>query len=135
MTLSEYAKKLRPLIEKAAAVLTDEEALEGITLYPRWSGEGIEYTVGDRVRYNEVLYKVLQNHTSQPNWTPIDSPSLFTKVLIPQPDVIPEWEQPDSTNAYMMGDKVQFEGHVYESTINNNIWSPSAYPAGWQLIN
>ena len=135
MTLSEYAKKLRPLIEKAAAVLTDEEALEGITLYPRWSGEGVEYTVGDRVRYNEVLYKVLQNHTSQPSWTPLDSPSLFTKVLIPQPDVIPEWEQPDSTNAYMMGDKVQFEGHVYESTINNNIWSPSAYPAGWQLIN
>ena len=96
--------------------------------------DSIEYKVDDRVRYENVLYRVLQNHTSQPNWTPVAAASLFAKVLIPDPDVIPDWEQPDSTNPYQIGDKVRFEGHVYESTINNNIWSPSAYPAGWKLI-
>ena len=135
MTLTELARKLRPLIEKAAISLDDSDALEAKQLYPNWSGEGIQYTVGDRVRYNEVLYKVLQAHTSQQGWTPIAAPSLFAQVLIPQPDVIPDWEQPDSTNAYMKGDKVSFEGHIYESAIDNNVWSPSVYPAGWTLIS
>lgn len=134
MTLTELARKLRPYIEKAAISLTDEDALEAKELYPLWSSDGIEYKVDDRVRYENVLYRVLQNHTSQPNWTPVAAASLFAKVLIPDPDVIPDWEQPDSTNPYQIGDKVRFEGHVYESTINNNIWSPSAYPAGWKLI-
>ena len=135
MTLTELARKLRPLIEKAAISLDDSDALEAKQLYPNWSGEGVQYTVGDRVRYNEVLYKVLQAHTSQQGWTPIAAPSLFAKVLIPQPDVIPEWQQPDSTNAYMKGDKVSFEGHIYESAIDNNVWRPSVYPAGWTLIS
>jgi hypothetical protein len=55
-------------------------------------------------------------------------------VLIPDANVIPEWEQPDSTNPYMKGDKVTFNGVVYESTIDNNIWSPSAYPGGWRQV-
>jgi len=63
------------------------------------------------------------------------APSLWTKVLIPDENVIPEWEQPDSTNPYMKGDKVMFDGKVYESTIDNNIWSPAAYPAGWAEVN
>ena len=73
-------------------------------------------------------------HTAQSDWTPENAPSLWARVLIPDENVIPEWEQPDSTNAYMVGDKVMFEGHIYESAINNNIWSPSTYPAGWTLI-
>ena len=83
---------------------------------------------------NEWLDSVLQDHTSQASWEPGAAPSLFAKVLIPDPDVIPEWEQPDSTNAYKKGDKVRFEGKVYKSLIDNNVWSPSAYPAGWQQI-
>jgi len=49
--------------------------------------------------------------------------------------VIPEWEQPDSTNAYQIGDKVMYEGVIYESVIANNIWSPAAYPAGWRVVS
>ena len=64
----------------------------------------------------------------------MDAASLWAKVLIQNPDVIPEWEQPDSTNAYMTGDKVIYNGLVYESVIDNNVWSPEAYPAGWKLI-
>lgn len=134
MTLIELARKLRPYIEKAALSLDDTDALEAKELYPQWSEDVVNYEVGQRVRYDGILYKVLQKHTSQPNWTPTNAPSLFAKVLIPDPEVIPDWEQPDSTNPYMRGDKVKFDGKVYESVIDNNIWSPAAYPAGWSLI-
>lgn len=135
MTLKELARKLRPYIQKAAISLNDEDALQAKELYPMWSSDGVQYQKDSRVRYNEVLYKVLQAHISQEAWTPQAAPSLFAKVLIPDENVIPEWQQPDSTNPYMIGDKVSFEGHIYESLINNNIWSPSAYPAGWSLIS
>lgn len=133
MTLLELAQKLRPFIEKAAISLSDEDALEAVNLFPNWT-VGYAYKVDDRVRYNEILYKCLQAHTSQDAWTPVAAASLWAKVLIPDENVIPEWEQPDSTNAYQIGDKVRYEGQVYESVIPNNIWSPSAYPAGWKLI-
>ena len=48
--------------------------------------------------------------------------------------MIPDWEQPDSTNPYQIGDKVRFENKIYESLIANNIWSPAAYPAGWREV-
>ena len=133
MTLAELARKLRPYIEKAAISLTDEDALEAKELYPLWSGDGIEYKVDDRVRYENILYRVLQNHTSQPNWTPVAAASLFAKVLIPEPDVIPEWEQPDSTNPYQIGDRVKHNGKVWENTIANNVWEPGVY--GWVEVN
>ena len=131
------AKKLRRLIEQFAATLTDEEALDGgELLFPRWSGDSVAYSVGDRVYYDGVLYKVVQAHTSLPTWTPDITASLFAKVLIPSddPEVIPDWEQPESTNPYMTGDKVRYEGHIYESLIDYNIWSPAGYPAGWRLV-
>lgn len=134
MKLYELAMKLRPYIEKAAVSLSDEDALEAKELYPQWSGEGVQYVPDMRVRYDGVLYKVLQTHTSQSAWTPTAAPSLFAKVLIPDPDVIPDWEQPDSTNAYSIGDKVRFDGKVYESLINGNVWSPADYPAGWKEV-
>lgn len=134
MTLIELAKKLRPYIEKAAIALDDEDAIEATLLFPLWD-VNINYEIGDRVRYNSILYRCLQSHTSLSNWNPVDAPSLWAKVLIPSPDIIPEWEQPDSTNPYQIGDKVRYKGHIYESIIANNIWSPEAYPGGWKLIN
>lgn len=133
MTLLELARKLRPYIEKAAISLSDEDALEAVNLFANWVPEH-SYEVDDRVNYEGTLYKCLQAHTSQEVWNPKDAASLWAKVLIPDANVIPEWEQPDSTNAYMIGDKVMFEGQAYESLINNNIWSPAAYPAGWKAI-
>ena len=133
MTLVELAHKLRPYIEKAALSLSDADALEAIDLFGSWQADKT-YAVDDKVKYEGNLYKCLQAHTSQVSWTPTAAASLWAKVLIPDENVIPEWEQPDSTNAYMIGDKVMFEGHIYESAINYNIWSPSAYPQGWTLI-
>lgn len=133
MTLIELAQKLRPYIEKAAISLSDEDALEAVNLFPNWH-KNETYVVDQRVKYEEILYKCLQAHTSQAAWTPTAAPSLWAKVLIPDENVIPEWEQPDSTNAYKVGDKVMFNGKIYESLINNNVWSPAAYPAGWTEV-
>ena len=127
----EEAIQLRGLIEQGVASLDDETALKGVTLFPVWAS-GKAYEVGDRVKYNDVLYKVLQAHTSQADWTPDTAVSLFAKVLIPDPEVIPEWVQPESTNPYMTGDKVTYNGKTYISTIDNNVWAPDAY--GWEEI-
>ena len=132
-TLVDLAVKLRPFIEKAASNLDDADALEAVQLFPQWD-DSTRYKEGDRVRFQNTLYKCLLDHIAQPTWSPITSPSLWAKVLIPDPQVLPEWEQPDSTNAYQIGDKVTFEGKTYESVIANNIWSPAAYPAGWKEI-
>ena len=134
MTLIELARKLRPYIEKAALSLSDEDALEAVNLFEQWH-DGISYEEGQRVQYENILYKCLQSHTAQAGWTPTAAASLWAKVLIPDENVIPEWEQPSSTNPYMRGDKVMFEGQIYESTIDNNIWSPAAFPQGWILVS
>ena len=97
--------------------------MEAVQLFPLWKAD-VEYTVGQRVRYNEVLYSVLTAHTSQADWTPEVAPSLFAKVLIPDENVIPEWEQPDSTNPYKKGDKVSHNGKIWESQIDGNVWEP-----------
>ena len=118
---------------KLRNLATDEQAIEVPVLYPAWI-EGIGYEVGERVVYNEVLYKVLTAHTSQADWTPDVAVSLFAKVLTSTDGTILEWVQPDSTNPYMTGDKVRYNGKVYSSTIDNNTWSPEAYPAGWKEV-
>ena len=117
-----------------AQTLTDEQALQVPLMFDEWNGSSRKYIVGERMLYNSVLYKVLIEHTSQETWTPDVSPSLFAKVINETVDgSIPEWVQPDSTNAYSTGDRVLFEGSVYVTLINNNVWSPTAYPAGWKL--
>lgn len=110
---------------------TDEQALQAPAIYPRWKVD-VAYATGQRVLYEDVLYKVLQDHTSQESWQPTDAPSLFAKVLIPDATVIPEWEQPDSTNGYAKGDKVMYEGVTYISTVDHNVWKPGEY--GWEVI-
>lgn len=118
----------------ANQVTDDIVALSIQEFYDIWE-VGISYSVGRYITHNDILYKVLIEHTSQDTWTPDVSPSLFAKVLIdPSGETIPEWVRPDSTNAYMIGDKVIFEGSTYESIIDNNIWSPTEYPAGWKQI-
>ena len=135
MTLVEKARELRKILEKAmtdAQSLTDAEAITATCLHPKWSGDGVQYTAGQRVQDDGILYTVLQDHTSQSDWKPADAPSLFAKVLIPDPTVIPEWEQPDSTNPYAKGDKVAHNGKTWVSDIDGNVWEPGVY--GWTEV-
>lgn len=133
------ARELRAIIEKAMTVasgLTDTEAVTATCLYPKWNGNGVAYVKGQRVQDDGVLYTVLQNHTSQAGWKPTAAPSLFAKVLIPDPSVVPEWEQPDSTNPYMKGDKVKHNGKTWVSLVDNNVWEPgvTGTAALWQEV-
>lgn len=120
--------KMQAIIDAIVAIrdtVTDEQALNAAALYPEWKVD-VNYTTGQRVVYNEVLYKVLQPHTSQGDWTPNAAPSLFAKVLVADPSVVSPWEQPDSTNPYMKGDKVTHNEKTYESLVDNNVWEPGA---------
>lgn len=118
-----------------AETLSDAQALQVPMLFDEFDGNGVAYEVGKRVLYNDILYKVIQAHTSQAEWTPVAAPSLFAKVINETIDgSIPEFQQPDSTNPYMKGDRVIFNGKVYESLIDNNVYSPSDYPTGWKEI-
>lgn len=130
MTRKEAKKFIESLVT-LRNIATDEMSLQVPDIYPTWKA-GINYTVNNRILYNETLYRVLQDHTSQESWLPDVSPSLFAKVLIPDVNVIPEWEQPDSTNPYMKGDKVIHNGKTWISNIDNNVWEPSVY--GWDEI-
>ena len=122
-------------LQMFAETLTDEQALQVPLVFNEFE-IGVLYKVGTRILYNDVLYKVLTEHTSQETWTPDVAPGLFAKVLNETLDgSIPEWEQPDSTNGYMKGDKVMFEGKTYESLIDNNIWSPLDNPTGWLCLD
>ena len=119
------AIELRQLIEKATKSLTDEEALECVTLFPEWA-EGIAYIIDQRIAYDGKLYRVVQAHTSQAGWTPDVTPALFTEVAMP--GEIPIWRQPTGAqDAYMLGDKVWYPdktGSIYASLIDNNVWAP-----------
>ena len=128
----EQAKALRASMDAAAAALTDEQAAKAPMIYRLWSSNSVAYTAGDRRLYGGVLYKCLRGHTSQETWNPKDAVSLWTKVLIPDPTVIPEWQQPESTNPYMEGDKVTYQGKTWQSTVDNNVWAPGAY--GWEEV-
>ena len=122
------AMELRAIIEEAMSKEDDSVVLETPQLLPEWKA-GIAYKTGKKIQYGGVVWKVLQDHTSQEGWEPGVAPSLFAEVLIPDPDVIPEWKQPDSTNPYMKGDKVTHNGTTWVSTIDNNVWEPGVY--GW----
>lgn len=134
MITIEHARHLRAMIEKAANSLTDNEALQAVELFRHWA-VGVDYAVDDRICYGEKLYKVVQAHTSQADWTPDVTPALFVEVA--KPGEIPVWVQPTGAqDAYMTGDKVHYpdaDSPVYESLIDNNVWSPIDYPQGWEL--
>jgi len=114
--------------------LDDSTAMEIADLYESWE-VGHDYKPGKIVKYgvnadNETqLYTVLQEHTSQEDWTPDVAVSLFKKVGF-TPSGYPVWTQPlGASDAYMKDDIVSFEGSLWISTIDNNVWQPGVY--GW----
>ena len=128
----EKLRLLRAMIVKAAASLSDGDALEAVELFAPWKAD-TAYALDDRIRYEDKLYKCVQAHTSQMDWTPPDTPSLWTEVA--EPGTIPVWKQPTGAqDAYMIGDKVHYpdaDGPVYVSTIDYNVYEPGVY--GWEV--
>ena len=122
---------VKKMLRSSASELTDEEALEVAALYPSWASMiGREVKVGERYWYNEKLYKVIQAHTVQEEWTPDTVPALFTEVSIEE---FPAWRQPvGSEDAYHLGDRVSHNDKHWESNVDGNVWEPGVY--GWNEV-
>jgi hypothetical protein len=119
--------------------LGDEQALEVATVYDEWK-PGVAYKKDNFVIFGEnavgdpQLYKILQNHTSQADWTPNTSPSLYDAIGLNKSGY-PIWSQPSGAHdAYNTGDIVDYNGVLYKSLIDGNVYSPEAYPAGWEVV-
>lgn len=124
------AIKYRRRIEQAAVSLPDEDALDAPEMYPHWR-EYMTLAVNDRIYYRDKLYRVVQAHTTQAGWEPDIAPALFTEVA--KPGEIPDWKQPTGAqDAYMTGDKVRYDGKVWVSTVDSNVWQPGVY--GWDEV-
>ena len=132
LTWTAGAQAVRAAMDAAGALLTDEQAATAEELYPLWSGDGVEYAVGDRRRYGSELYRCLTAHTSQATWTPTDAPSLWVRVDDPAVEW-PEWRQPTGAHdAYAMGAKVSHNGKHWVSNVDANVWEPGVY--GWDEV-
>lgn len=119
------AKTLRNLIEQLSITLDDATALTGVELFPPW--KIIAYSVGDRVQYNGTLYKCVQAHTAQSDWTPNATPALWVVVTVEE---WPEWVQPTGAqDAYAKDAKVTHNGERWISNVDANVWEPGVY--GW----
>lgn len=129
---AEDAVEFRSTVDAILTTLNDEQAAAAPILFPVWQAN-VEYKVGDRVRYNGKLYKVIQDHNSQIGWEPIYAASLFASLLIDEENnTILAWIQPDATNAYQKGDKVIHNRIFWVSTVNSNVWEPGTVNAPWQ---
>lgn len=122
-----------------AQTLTNEEAMEVATLYPPYN-VGVAYKIGEFFTYgkNEVgdpqLYKVIQSHTSQEDWKPNETPSLYEPIGLTE-EGYPIWSKPSGAHdAYNEGDIVEYNGKLYKSLIDGNVYSPEEYPAGWEGV-
>ena len=140
MNKLQLAEQFRKAVQLFAASLSDEQALEVATIYDAWVADKA-YTDGEFLTYgtNAVgdpqLYKVVQDHTSQLDWLPDLTPSLYTPIGLDDGGY-PIWSQPTGAHdAYNKGDIVNYNGTLYESLIDGNVYSPDAYPAGWQEVS
>ena len=136
MNRLQAAEQMRRALQMFAASLGEEDALIIASVYPEWDGNSKAYKTGAWVKYGEDdmgdarLYQVLQDHTSQPQWTPDTATSLYKRVGV-SADGTPKWVQPvGATDAYAKGDIVEYNGKKYISTIDANVWAPDVY--GWE---
>ena len=132
------AEQFRKALQMFANTLTDEQAMEIALVYDSYK-VGVSYRVDDLFTYgtNDVgdpqLYRVVQAHTSQADWVPDSTPSLYTPIGLDE-EGYPVWSQPTGAHdAYNTGDIVNYNGTLYRSLIGGNTWSPDAYPAGWEV--
>lgn len=138
MNKLQAAEQFRKALQMFAASLSDEQAMEVATIYDPWV-VGKSYAVGEFVTYgtngvgDPQLYKVVQAHTSQADWVPNVTASLFVAVGLDDKGY-PVWSQPTGAHdAYNKGDIVDYNGTLHESLIDGNVYSPDAYPAGWKV--
>lgn len=138
MNKLQIAEQLRKALNWWAQTLDEEQAMEICGVYDAWKPD-TAYLTGEYITYGEnsvgdaQLYKVVQAHTSQADWTPDVTASLYTPIGLTD-DGYPIWSQPTgSHDAYNAGDIVEYNGILYKSLIDGNVYSPDVYPQGWEI--
>jgi hypothetical protein len=137
-TDSDFAVAMRQLRQAISSKMNDAEASEvGLTFFRPWQPFQ-DFLQGEVVRVDAVLYRVVQSHTSSPEWPPADTPALFVKLGTDEEvgSGFPPWRQPTGAHdAYMQGDGITWtDGSRWRSLFDNNVHSPAAWPAGWERI-
>lgn len=129
--MGEVLDAVKKMLANSTEELSDEDALNVAALFPTWASKiGQQVDPGERLWYDGKLYRVVQHHTISEEWTPSETPALFTEISINE---WPDWVQPTGAqDAYNIGDKVTFEGVHYVSLIDGNVWSPADNPSGWE---
>ena len=120
-----------------AQSLTDDEAMEIATIYPKYA-VGKQYKANNMFVHGEngvvdpQIYRVIQDHVSQADWPPDKTPSLYYKIGIDE-NGYPVWSQPSGAHdAYSKGDVIDYNGVIFESLIDGNVHSPDVNPSGWK---
>lgn len=138
MNKIQAAEQLRRALQMFAQTLTDEEAMEIATVYPAYVVDKAYkademFTYGENAVGDPQLYKVVKDHTSQADWKPNMEKSLYTPIGL-NDNGYPVWSKPTgSHDAYNIGDVVDYNGTLYKSLIDGNVYSPDEYPAGWEV--
>lgn len=127
--LTDKQKELIELLKGTLPTAPEEIAQQNVSWYKQWvSGETL--AVGDRRAYNDILYEVIQAHTTQDDWTPDVTPALFKQVWVEE---YPEWVQPTGAHdAYAKDDKVTHNNKKWISDLDSNVWEPGVY--GWTEV-
>lgn len=136
MNKLQAAEQLRRAIQLFAATLADDKAMEIASVFPVYE-IGKAYAAGDIISFGEngvgdaQLYRVVQAHTAAEGWAPGETPALYTPIGL-TPEGYTLWSQPTGAHdAYNPGDIVDYQGVLYISTINGNVWVPPSY--GWEI--
>lgn len=123
------AYAFRHKIESAAEMQTDEQALESIDLFPKWSDD-MDAEKDKRYKHNGKLWRCLQSHHTQADWEPGVAPSLWVEVSVEEWPEIPE--NIPSTAPWMAGDKGTWKGHRYICKMDYCVWNPDVLPSAWE---
>lgn len=138
MNKLQMAEQFRRAVQMFIRSLTNEEAMEVATVYPKYE-VGKNYKTDDIFSYGEnsvgdpQLYRVEQDHVSQEDWIPSENRALYTPIGL-NDSGYPIFSKPTGAHdSYALGDIVEFEGVLYKSLINGNTYSPTEYPQGWEV--
>lgn len=117
---------------------------DGIDVWTQPTGVHNAYNKGDRVHYpgkdGAIYESMIDGNSWSPDaypqgWKLVEDAGETAEPEEPGGETYPAWTQPTGAHdAYSKGDRVTYGGKVYESLIDSNVWSPDAYPAGWQLV-
>ena len=112
-------------------VLTDIDLAKVSKYYKQWSEESVSYAVDDSANYETILYRCVQAHTSQSDWTPPAVPALWTVYIDPTGPAT-AWVQPQGAHdAYAKGMRVTHNAQTWVNTIDANVWEPGVH--GWTV--